>query len=339
VHSRGGDFIESELAAEMERADTPGHIVRAYREYAAGRTALAFLPSVALAEQTARLLKAAGIPAGVVSGTTPLDQRRRTLAELRAGHLRVVANCGVLTEGFDEPSVDCILLARPTHSRPLYIQIVGRATRLHPGKEDALIVDFVGASSRHELVTLDTLFGLPANSLREQSILEAIAAQERAQKQHRAAAERGGANEQERRRIADIIGRPVDLFHRTPLHWAQQGDVYALAIPSGSLALHPAGDGYRAVRLEGGRVVEQLAPPLPLHYAQGMAEDWARTHDAHRLATPDAPWRGQPASDKQIALLGKLGIALAPSLTRGRASDLITAAFASRTLQRRRRAR
>jgi hypothetical protein len=68
-----------------------------------------------------------------------------------------------------------------------------------------------------------------------------------------------------------------------------------------------------------------------------VAEDWARTHDAHRLAAPDAAWRGQPASPKQIALLGKLGIALAPGLTRGRASDLITAAFASRTLRRRRR--
>jgi superfamily II DNA or RNA helicase len=181
VHVRGGDFVESELAAEIERADGPGHIVRAYREYAVGRTALAFLPSVALAEQTARLLAAAGIPAGVVSGTTPLDERRCTRAELHACRLRVVTNCGVLTEGFDEPSVDCILLARPTHSQPLYIQIVGRATRLHPGKQDALIVDFVGASSRHELVTLGALFGLPPTELQDQTVLEAIAVQERAQ--------------------------------------------------------------------------------------------------------------------------------------------------------------
>jgi hypothetical protein len=245
-----------------------------------------------------------------------------------------VANCGVLTEGFDEPSVDCILLARPTHSRPLYIQIVGRATRLHPGKEDALIVDFVGASSRHELVTLDTLFGLPARSLREQSVLEAIAAQERAQEQRRAAAERGSANEQERRHIEDIIGRPVDLFHRTPLHWAQRGDVYALAIPGGYLALEPNGDGYRAVRLEGGRVVEQLAPPLPLPYAQGVAEDWARTHDAHRLAAPNAAWRGKPATQRQITRLNSLGIAPPVGMTRGQASDLITTAFAARTVRR-----
>jgi hypothetical protein len=111
---------------------------------------------------------------------------------------------------------------------------VGRATRLHPGKGDALIVDFVGASSRHELVTLGALFGLPASSLEQQSVLEAIAAEEQAHEQRRAA-----AAHQERRRIEDIIGRPVDLFHRKPLHWAQQGGVYALSIPGGSLACSP----------------------------------------------------------------------------------------------------
>jgi hypothetical protein len=149
---------------------------------------------------------------------------------------------------------------------------------------------------------------------------------------------RVAAGDREQRRVEEIIGRPVDLFHRKPLHWTEQAGVYALAIPGGSLALQPSGDGYRAVRLEGGRVVEQLAAPLPLAYAQGVAEDWAREHQAHGLATPDAAWRGQPASDKQLTLLNKLGIVVSPGLTRGGASDLITAAFASKTLGRRRRA-
>jgi superfamily II DNA or RNA helicase len=332
VHSRGGDFVEAELAAEMGRAHAPEHVLRAYREYAPSRKTLAFLPSVALAEETARLFRAAGIPAALVSGATPLDERRHMLAELRAGRLRAMANCGVLTEGFDDPGIDCILLARPTHSRPLYVQIIGRATRLHPAKADALIIDFVGASSRRELVTLGSLFGLGRKSLDQRSILETIAAEEEERERRRVA-----ARDSERCRIEGIIGRPVDLFHRKPLHWAQRGDVHALSIPGGSLALQPTGDAYVPVRLEGGRVVEQLAPPLPLHYAQGAAEDWARAHEVHTLATPDAPWRSQPASDKQIALLHKLGVVVPPGLTRGGASDLITTAFASKTLGRRRR--
>ena len=156
-------------------------------------------------------------------------------------------------------------------------------------------------------MTLGKLFGLAPDNLQDQSVLEAIAAEDEERERRRVA-----ARDRERQRIEDIIGRPGDLFHRKPLHWAQQGDVYALAIPSGSLALHPAGDGYRAVRLERGRVVEQLAPPLPLHYAQGCAEDWARAHNVHALATPDAPWRGQPPSEKQIALLARLGIPMTP---------------------------
>ena len=80
-------------------------------------------------------------------------------------------------------------------------------------------------------------------------------------------------------------------------------------------------------------MLEQLAPPLPLHYGQGVAEDWARAHDAHRLAAPNAAWRGQSATRKQITLLGRLGIPLSPGLTRGQASDLITTAFAARTVR------
>jgi superfamily II DNA or RNA helicase len=87
VHSCGGDFVEGELASEMTRAQAPEHVVRAYQEHAPGRKALVFLPSVALAEETARLFTAAGIAAGMVSGATPLDERRHTLGELRTGQL------------------------------------------------------------------------------------------------------------------------------------------------------------------------------------------------------------------------------------------------------------
>jgi hypothetical protein len=65
---------------------------------------------------------------------------------------------------------------------------------------------------------------------------------------------------------------------RRPLHWAQAGSIYALPIPHGTLAIYPSGDGYRAVRLEGKEVVEELAGPLPIAYAQDVVarleEDW-----------------------------------------------------------------
>ena len=78
----------------------------------------------------------------------------------RGGDVQVLANCGVLTEGFDEATVACIIIARPTQSRALYLQMVGRGTRRHPGKADCLIIDLVAAATRHELQTTATLFGL-----------------------------------------------------------------------------------------------------------------------------------------------------------------------------------
>ena len=76
----------------------------------------------------------AGIEAEALDSTTPLPERRNILNRLRTGETRVLANCAVLTEGFDEPSVDCIIIARPTRSRPFYQQMLGRGTRTYPVK-------------------------------------------------------------------------------------------------------------------------------------------------------------------------------------------------------------
>src|SRR5690606_10993475 len=105
------------------------------------------------------------------SGEMPLDDRRAVLARFAAGDLDVVANCAVLTEGYDNPAVSCVVVARPTKSRALYVQMVGRGTRLHPDKADALVLDVVGASAEHNLVTAPSLFGLDATAARDGSVL------------------------------------------------------------------------------------------------------------------------------------------------------------------------
>ncbi|HYJ08707.1 MAG TPA: helicase-related protein, partial [Polyangiaceae bacterium] len=81
-------------------------------------------------------------------------------AEFRSGRVQVMCNVAVLTEGFDDPGVSCVAMARPTRSEGLYAQCVGRGTRLHPGKSDCLILDFVDASQL-SLCGLPSLFGVP----------------------------------------------------------------------------------------------------------------------------------------------------------------------------------
>ena len=145
----------------------------------ADRKALLFTPTVALAYAMAATFCSAGIPAEALDGTTPLATRRAILQRLHTGETRVVANCAVLTEGFDEPSVDCIIVARPTQSALLYQQMLGRGTRTYPGKTDCLLLDVVGVSTRHTLHTAATLFGCDGARLAQQSVLEILDRQER----------------------------------------------------------------------------------------------------------------------------------------------------------------
>ena len=170
-----GDFVDADAAAALTAADAPAHACAAYLEHAPGRKALLFTPTVDLAHLMAKAFRERGVAAEAVDGTLPLEQRRAILARLRTGETKVVANCAVLTEGFDEPSVDCVIVARPTRSRILYVQMIGRGTRTFPNKRDCLIVDLVGATERHDLLTLPQLFGLgDATALEERTVSEAL---------------------------------------------------------------------------------------------------------------------------------------------------------------------
>src|SRR4029453_13875987 len=128
-------------------------------------------PTVALAYGMAATFCAAGIAAEALDGTPPLATRRAILQRLHTGETRVVANCAVLTEGFDEPSVYCIIIARPPQSAVLYQQMLGRGTRTYPGKTDCLVLDVVGVSTQHTLHTAATLFACDAGRLARPAVL------------------------------------------------------------------------------------------------------------------------------------------------------------------------
>ena len=108
LRTQQGDFVEAELETLLLAADAPAQILAAFQAHAGDRKALLFTPTVALAHAMAETFCAAGIAAEALDGTTPLATRRAILQRLHTGATRVVANCAVLTEGFDEPSVDCI---------------------------------------------------------------------------------------------------------------------------------------------------------------------------------------------------------------------------------------
>ncbi len=156
------DFREEELAEAVDIEERNALVARSIQELARDRRTIAFCVTVNHARNLCRSLNILGVPAGIVFGEMPPDVRAQALADFRNGRTQVLTNVAVLTEGFDDPGVSCIAMARPTRSEGLYAQCVGRGTRLHPGKKDCLILDFVDVSTL-SLCTLPSLFGIPRN--------------------------------------------------------------------------------------------------------------------------------------------------------------------------------
>lgn len=160
LSSGGADFVESELAEAVDIEERNALVARSIQELARDRRTIAFCVTVNHARNLSRALNHVGVPAGIVHGEMAAADRARALADFRSGRIHVLANVAVLTEGFDDPGVSCIAMARPTRSEGLYAQCVGRGTRLADGKRDCLILDFVDVSEL-SLCTLPSLFGCP----------------------------------------------------------------------------------------------------------------------------------------------------------------------------------
>jgi superfamily II DNA or RNA helicase len=315
LHSRHGDFIDSEASAMLMAANAPAHAVEAYREHASGRKTLLFTPTVELAHRMVEEFNAQNIAAEALSGETPMDDRRGILRRLKTGATRLVANCAVLTEGFDEPSVNCIIVARPTRSKPLYVQMIGRGTRLYPSKEDCLILDLVGATTRHDLMTAASLFSVGTKP--DQTIVEAVG--------ERDAAIRFREDQETAR--GRLVSQTIDLFHRRTFHWVRAAETrFVLSIGKGMIILTPDENGWTA-RFNSREGAVQLATGRPLDWAQGISEDYAREMNAEHLINPLAPWRTRPATEKQLATLKRFRICTLPNISAGEASDLIAQAI------------
>jgi len=139
------------------RADDIGCALEPYLEqiademltYCKGRKTVVFLPLVVTSQKFCEMLKRRGVRAAEVNGESP--DRAQILEDFDNGHYDVLTNSMLLTEGWDCPSVDCIINLRPTKVRSLYQQIIGRGLRLHPGKEYLLVLDFLWLTERHDL--------------------------------------------------------------------------------------------------------------------------------------------------------------------------------------------
>ena len=146
-----GDFDAAAAAALLDKATIYGDVLKHYRRLCDGKPAIAFCATVAHAHHVAEQFAASGYRARALDGKTDDAARRQMVADLGSGALNVLTSCEVVSEGTDIPAVYAALLLRPTESTGLYLQQVGRCLRTYPGKDRAVILDFVGNVLRHGL--------------------------------------------------------------------------------------------------------------------------------------------------------------------------------------------
>jgi ATP-dependent helicase IRC3 len=160
VSKSDGDFVKSELSAAVNNAARNKQIVDVWLKLARDRRTLVFTVDIEHAKAQAQAFRDYGIIAEAVWGDDP--QKTDKLKAFREGKIHVLCNCNLLTEGYNDPGIACVIPARPTMSGIRFTQMVGRGTRLYPGKVDLLVIDVVDSSSKHTLLTLPTLMGMQA---------------------------------------------------------------------------------------------------------------------------------------------------------------------------------
>lgn len=344
VHTVAGDFNQGELADAVNNPQRNATIVKLWAKHALDKKTVVFTVDIQHALDLAAAFKAMGCSAEAIWGDDP--ERQSKLARHRRGEIKVLCNCAVLTEGYDDAGIECIVLAKPTKSTLLLTQMVGRGTRLpegrqhiseiRPGEKDhCIIIDVVDVTSKHNLASVPSLLGLPKNlNMKGETYTRAK------EKIERVAREFPTANIIDLKSLdhLDAISKQVELFtvkypveiaSLTELAWRQQGDGYWLPVDHGRITLAQDLRGeWWARGMAAGKKIEIQAQNLAGAF---NAADRAITETGNRaLYARDARWRDSGPSDKQIALCQKIKLNIPAGATRGMVSAALDAHFSRR---------
>lgn len=163
VSTNTNDFKLDKLSSVMNTPQVNEIVLKTYlhksKEYDGFKSTLLFAVDILHVESLHSIFVSHGINAKYVTSNTKTDQRDQIISDFKSGKIDVLINCGIFTEGTDMPNIDCILLCRPTKSRSLLIQMIGRGLRLHHSKTHCHIIDFIGASNVG-VVSIPTLAGI-----------------------------------------------------------------------------------------------------------------------------------------------------------------------------------
>ncbi|KAJ5913422.1 ATP-dependent helicase IRC3 [Penicillium tannophilum] len=344
-----GDFALASLSQAVNTANTNTITVRAWMANSQDRkSTLVFCVDVEHARQLTATFREHGVDARYITATTHKNVRSEQLEAFRNQEYPVLLNCGLFTEGTDIPNIDCVLLARPTRSRNLLIQMIGRGLRLFPGKKDCHIIDMV-ASLETGVLSTPTLFGLhPDEVLEKSSVKDIQKGNQEEDKLELPIAPSGDPDGNTNLKftrydsVYDLLEDTQSERHIRSLSqnsWVRVDDTkYLLSESSGWLTIEHEKEMFvvRHVMKFNDPTTEVLQFTRPRLIASGpdletavrAADTYAGTKFEKRYISSRQPWRQSPATSAQIAMLNKArirdGSLKVGDLTRGQATDIIT---------------
>ncbi|KAJ5183124.1 ATP-dependent helicase IRC3 [Penicillium capsulatum] len=344
-----GDFAIKSLSQAVNTATTNGITVRAWMANAQDRkSTLVFCVDIEHARQLTATFREHGVDARYITSTTHKKTRAEQLEAFRNQEFPVLLNCGLFTEGTDIPNIDCVLLARPTRSRNLLIQMIGRGLRLFPGKKDCHIIDMVATLATGVLST-PTLFGLHPDEVLDKSGMKEIS--EAREESHQTEPTMGVDNAPDDDTslkftkydsIYDLLNDVRSERHirsLSPYAWVNLGDdKYLLSDASGWLTLEKEDESFAVRHVMKFKDPDSETPKFTrprliasvpdLETAIRAADTYAGHKFEQRYITTRQSWRHSPATAAQLQMLNKAQIRdkqlQAGDLTRGKAADMIT---------------
>lgn len=330
VATSGGDYQLGSLSEALMSADAPDFVADAYMEHAPDKPGVVFTPTVETAHAFADALSRRGLSTLPVWGAMPSEARKEAVTSFRDGSTQILVNCMVLTEGFDAPRAEVAVIARPTKSAALYVQMVGRVLRPFPGKTSALVLDIVGASREHRLASLCDLTSERIQVINDgESLMEAVAREKEAR------------NPALRDYV--ITYEDVDLFQRsTRANFLQTYEgIWFVAGKHNVWFIWPGNESglyHVGVRPLEGRGGSWLYKNLPIDQAMAWAETEAIAADEWNIsyARRDAAWRRrkEPATKGQLVIARRFGITPPAGVTKRELSDMINVAQVSPILDK-----
>jgi superfamily II DNA or RNA helicase len=353
-----GDGWDDEAMGEILSAKNVLDIVHSkWFEYANGRQTIAFTESVKQAEDSEKYFNDKGIKSASISGKTPSSKRDAVLCSYKRGEINIIFNCMVLTEGFDAPETNCIMMISPTRSDLVYIQRMGRGLRIFPGKTDCLILDFKPMGARDMLMAGDMLEGIREQKAIKSAISSGVELIDFSITQNE------GIKKINPDDVKTIV---LELMSKSSLAWSYDGEFSTATLDVGKTMVIVGPDEKRLRKAQvvaenewwSGSIrrlrsyimdkfhlwlVERVDDGINIStecISYGIYDSFKEARNKANelginttLASKSKKWREEPASSKQMELLNKLN-AWQDGMTKGQAAQRITHVFAKKAVRK-----